>query len=114
MGETHTSATTLTYFVVLLAMRLQYECLCKIQVERLSGAAETCGTLLKLHLFTICLHNHYYLHQVQYLFQDLCHSYSFMCFTLAYRFLREVCALCLKAMWFLFMFFSLKTKAYIY
>lgn len=65
VGETPTSATTLTYLVILSEVRLWCGCLCKIHTEWLSGVAETFSILLKLHLVKMYLFIHYYLHQIQ-------------------------------------------------
>lgn len=112
VGETPTSATTLTYLVILLEVKLQYGCLCKIQVEGLSGVAEIFGKLLKLHLVKMDLFIHYCLHQIQHLPQNLCYCSSFICashWLQAYWFVRKVCTPYMKAIWFSFRFFLCKT-----
>lgn len=48
VGETRTSVTIVTHLVVWSEVRLQYEYLCKIQVEGLSGMTEIPGHLFKV------------------------------------------------------------------
>lgn len=48
MGETPTSVTAVTYLDVVSDVRLQYECLYKMQIWDLSGMTEIFGYPIKI------------------------------------------------------------------